>query len=334
VTAASTQTASLLHKRHEIVDPDELRYAISGTTMQIDRLSSTDAVSRLEQFQDAAGWGLDVADLRFKLRVEGPMVPACIALVLVRKANGTSVCGMPLEDGMLMAIPAGTTLEGGVMPGFSYAGITVPVRQWLAAQLVETGTTTEPFADRIVAQRLPAGRFAEIERSLDHAIADLRTVASGGEAAAGSSAAGSSAIVGRYLASLAGAYAECVTEARTGLRAAHNHLRDVRRAQGWIHAHIDEEIRITQLCEALGTSRRRLEYAFRRTLDVSPQAFITALRLNKVREALKARGAKDLSVTQIAFDHGITHLGRFAASYRRLFGELPSQTQNSGRRVT
>ncbi len=312
--------------------------------MQIDRLASIDAVSRLEQFQDAAGWGLDVADLRFKLRVEGPMVPACIALVLVRKANGTSVCGIPLEDGMLMAIPAGATLEGGVMPGFSYAGITVPVRQWLAAQLVENGATAEAFADRIVAHRLPAGRFVEIEGSLDRAIADLRTVASGGEAsagssaagssAAGSSAAGSSAIVGRYLASLAGAYAEFVKEARPGFRAAHNHIRDVHRAQDWIHAHIDEEIRITQLCEALGTSRRRLEYAFRRTLDVSPQAFITALRLNRVREALKARGAKHLSVTQIAFDHGITHLGRFAASYRRLFGELPSQTQNSGRRVT
>lgn len=38
------------------------------------------------------------------------------------------------------------------------------------------------------------------------------------------------------------------------------------------------------------------------------------------------RGPTTATVAEAALDVGCTHLGRFAASYRERFGELPSQT--------
>jgi AraC-like DNA-binding protein len=36
---------------------------------------------------------------------------------------------------------------------------------------------------------------------------------------------------------------------------------------------------------------------------------------------------RDCLVTDAALDHGLTHLGRLAQAYRRLFGESPVQTR-------
>jgi len=84
---------------------------------------------------------------------------------------------------------------------------------------------------------------------------------------------------------------------------------------------------IPDLCLALNVSRRELEYAFRATFDVSPWDYFQKLRLNAVYRDLRRSPAK-LSgyVTEIAMTHGITHLGRFSAQYRELFGERPSET--------
>jgi AraC-like DNA-binding protein len=56
-------------------------------------------------------------------------------------------------------------------------------------------------------------------------------------------------------------------------------------------------------------------------------AYLRALRLNVVRHELRAVAAT-ASVRAIAQRWGFWHTGEFAAAYRRLFGELPSQTRN------
>ncbi len=55
-------------------------------------------------------------------------------------------------------------------------------------------------------------------------------------------------------------------------------------------------------------------------------AYVKARRLERIREEL-LRGETD-SVTASALRWGITHLGRFAGEYFRMFGELPSATLN------
>ena len=83
---------------------------------------------------------------------------------------------------------------------------------------------------------------------------------------------------------------------------------------------------MTQLCAATGVSRRTLQNAFLRVLDMSPLAYIKAVRLKQAREALKnAR-----SVTDAATSCGFWHFGHFSQDYQTLFGERPSDTLKRG----
>lgn len=89
-----------------------------------------------------------------------------------------------------------------------------------------------------------------------------------------------------------------------------------------------EAINLTmaELCRVAEVSERTLQYAFKDVFDISPQEFITRRRLHAVRHALLTCDRRSTFVGQIAMDHGFFELGYFAGSYRRLFGELPSET--------
>lgn len=87
--------------------------------------------------------------------------------------------------------------------------------------------------------------------------------------------------------------------------------------------HLGEPLQIPDLCRALKVSRRELEYALRANFDQSPRDFFQALRLNAIRRKLQV---SDAPIIDVAFQLGMFHPGRFAASYRRLFGEKPSRT--------
>ncbi|TIU26728.1 MAG: AraC family transcriptional regulator, partial [Mesorhizobium sp.] len=113
---------------------------------------------------------------------------------------------------------------------------------------------------------------------------------------------------------------------------ASHHFRQASAAEDFIRTHIREDIPIVRLCKEIGVSRRQLEYAFRTTFAVTPLEFIRALRLNEARRLLTTARANGLSVTTIAMDVGVNHLGRFAANYRLFFGESPKETlQRAGR---
>lgn len=101
----------------------------------------------------------------------------------------------------------------------------------------------------------------------------------------------------------------------------------VARARDYMQEHIDEPIMVADLCMELGVSRRTLQYSFQDVLDLNPVKFLRAIRLNAVRRALKqaAPGGR-ASVADIAARWGFWHLSHFAAEYRTMFGELPSET--------
>jgi hypothetical protein len=55
-------------------------------------------------------------------------------------------------------------------------------------------------------------------------------------------------------------------------------------------------------------------------------------QLNEIHHALRIADPEETSVSDLLVDHGVWEFSRFAARYRRLFGELPSQTlQRAGR---
>ncbi len=83
---------------------------------------------------------------------------------------------------------------------------------------------------------------------------------------------------------------------------------------------------ISMLCANLNVSRRTLELAFRTIIGKSPLQFFTDRRLCRAYIALSKSEQESASVTDIALSYGFTELGRFAARYRNIFGELPSET--------
>jgi AraC family ethanolamine operon transcriptional activator len=54
--------------------------------------------------------------------------------------------------------------------------------------------------------------------------------------------------------------------------------------------------------------------------------------MEAVHTALASATPGKMTVTRIATDHGFYELGRFAATYRSLFGEHPSETLRGGSR--
>lgn len=83
---------------------------------------------------------------------------------------------------------------------------------------------------------------------------------------------------------------------------------------------------VSELCANVNVSRRTLEVAFQTIVGKSPLQFLTQRRLCRAYVDLKCAKDESIRVTDIAFAHGFTELGRFANRYQKIFGELPSET--------
>uniref|UniRef100_UPI003F49AD5A helix-turn-helix domain-containing protein n=1 Tax=Cupriavidus necator TaxID=106590 RepID=UPI003F49AD5A len=95
-------------------------------------------------------------------------------------------------------------------------------------------------------------------------------------------------------------------------------------AYALVRATPDHGWSILALCEQLGVSRRTLQYSFNEVTGLAPLDFVRAVRMNGVRQALRAGPVEPVGTVAARF--GFHHLPRFAAQYRAFFGELPSQT--------
>jgi len=91
-----------------------------------------------------------------------------------------------------------------------------------------------------------------------------------------------------------------------------------------INSHFEENLSISSLCGNTGLSESSMQYASQKRFQVSPKAYIKAIKLNKVTEDLLRRDGQMIST--IAVKYGFWHMGQFAADYKKWFGELPSQT--------
>lgn len=98
----------------------------------------------------------------------------------------------------------------------------------------------------------------------------------------------------------------------------------LKRAEDYLNQVVDRPVTATELCEVVRCSRRQLEYAFRDNYGNGPIAVHRRIRLSRAHRILRSQNAE--SVTRAAAACGFSHLGRFSADYRNLFGELPSQT--------
>jgi len=100
---------------------------------------------------------------------------------------------------------------------------------------------------------------------------------------------------------------------------------DMVRALRWLRGHLSEPVRLEQLADIAGVRPRTLETHFKLFLGTTPLGWVRRMRLAQARQRL-LRSAGNATVTDVAVATGFNQLGRFAAQYRKVFGELPSAT--------
>jgi AraC-like DNA-binding protein len=100
-------------------------------------------------------------------------------------------------------------------------------------------------------------------------------------------------------------------------------------AESYLRENACQPVPLTELCRMVGLSERGLRNAFHAVRGMSPTRAALQTRLLEVRRALTDPHAG--SVTEVAVRFGFSELGRFAASYRRAFGEAPSDTLRASR---
>ena len=105
----------------------------------------------------------------------------------------------------------------------------------------------------------------------------------------------------------------------------HSRARIARAVLDILQERLDDPPSITELCVAVGARERTLHLSCVEAFGRPPAKLLAELRLNAAHRAL-LHPEKETSVTAVAGHYGFTHFGRFAAVYRRQFGELPSIT--------
>jgi len=106
--------------------------------------------------------------------------------------------------------------------------------------------------------------------------------------------------------------------------------RALRRAKAYLSEHAQEPLTVRDLCRVTEVSERTLRYAFLQQFGISPKSYLLAMRLNGVRRQLSQADPSSATIADMANHWGFWHMGQFAADYRRLFGELPSETLKRG----
>ena len=67
---------------------------------------------------------------------------------------------------------------------------------------------------------------------------------------------------------------------------------------------------------------------FLKRIGITPKKYIKFLRMARVHHGLKNFEVQGCaSIIELAGMHGFWHMGQFAADYRKIYGELPSETQ-------
>jgi AraC-like DNA-binding protein len=99
----------------------------------------------------------------------------------------------------------------------------------------------------------------------------------------------------------------------------------VRRTMDLLASDSRRQCGIQDLCDAGACSQRTLERAYREQFGITPKQYLNRIRLAGVHRAL-LNAEEGRSIGDLAAHWGFWHLSQFAANYRAMFGELPSQT--------
>jgi AraC-like DNA-binding protein len=260
-------------------------------------------------------WRLAAAE-EAQSRIAFIAVPADIVMVAFPIDGGPSPIwgGVEIRSGEIVSFGPGERLHARTVGGCHWGAIQVPERQLADHGRVLSGSWfVVPPAARWRPPRATTRQLRDLHR------AAIRLA----EARAG-------AITDLQAAhgleqQLLHVLIECLSEGAEEETATGRHHRDIlARFEDLLAA--QPFLPVPDICAALGVSERMLRMCCQEHLGMGPSGYRRLRAMQQVHRALRSGTADGISVSEIARRHGFNGLGRLAANYRALYGELPSAT--------
>ncbi|MGI6853304.1 helix-turn-helix domain-containing protein [Mesorhizobium sp. 1B3] len=251
-----------------------------------------------------------------KVALSGPLSADAITLLVnLRAGLGTLFSLHQADAGDIAILHPGAHLDAHYGSGALYFAATLSARK-LAEEVAHHGVVF----DRSLLKTSGLHREAIPRTSLEWMTLQLMRIHR--EASVGNQTADE--IAGPFLGAAICRLGVAPWEAKRTSR--NGRVTIVERARQYILQNLSSAISMPALAAAAATSQRTMLRAFSEVLEITPDAYVRILRLNRVRRDLVSDWGEDVTVSMIARRYGIGELGRLSKSYRMLFGENPSQT--------
>jgi AraC family transcriptional regulator len=98
--------------------------------------------------------------------------------------------------------------------------------------------------------------------------------------------------------------------------------------QEYIHAHLDRDIKLTELAALSGVSHYYFCRQFKRSLGISPYQYVLQQRVERAKQLLKFR---DVAISEIALECGFANQSHFTKHFRKLTGITPNRFREIAR---
>lgn len=312
-----------------------------------------DAVEALEEASEAEGWTLEYRQLEpglVKIRailaqraeiwlmreccsrqmeVVGQPPPGMLAVLVPVSGTQFRLNGHTIDDGELVVLPPGTDVQFANQCSAEVISMLIPesLRTASASTLSAHWQGLDPgLAIPVRAGRTPVDSLRQLMLS------GVRPMAGG---------TWETELASALVTGLVSLMSRPENMSRVkGLYDRVEKRRALNRAREYIEDHLSEPIRMADICSHSGVSLSTLERIFLRELQTQPSSYILARRLDGVRRELISQESTGKQISQIAMDHGLSHMGRFSATYRTYFGQTPSEgrslaaSKGSNRMVT
>lgn len=268
---------------------------------------------------------LDTASLAAPMLFTGEMPRDRLTMIYVRQCpeDGHSFnFATTHRSGVVGVFAPGCELDAATPAGYVNASFSVSLDDLAHGLAARVGEVPDEWLTHGAVLNVPP----QVRRSLEAFLSDLETWSRSAENPAEVlDVAGrvEEDLIAHFLGAASGVENELGAPGRGHLRRRYAMMRRVR---AYLGEHSTTPVRVDALCEAVGMSRRGLEYLFKDLLGIGVNAFIRHQRLHGARRAILRSGPGSGGVKRIALEWGFWHLGRFSSEYRAEFGELPTAT--------
>jgi len=245
---------------------------------------------------------IDHGEYNLKLIAEGALSPNTVTLMIIHRTDEIGkMCGMDLQGGNLIILPVHADAEFTIPQHTSWTAINVP-----KAHLEKYGFTVDT-TQLFTLNQNSFYQFNQAYLRLEQQLAEGKE----------SQEVLQDMILSHFIQSVES------LENRLDLRYSDGYLMALN-VRDYIIDHVEEPLQMYKLCQLTNKSVRTIERTFKQVFNITVRAYHSSYRLSLVRQTLIHN--KNISVSNVALKYGYFHLSRFSNNYKKLFGELPSQT--------